>query len=583
MLMAAVTSTSLGTDIATARPATAEQTERAGMSFAENFVESTAHTEETALSVAASTKGNAKVDGDFAVGKDSIGTSSSVVSEIIPAINVAGKVQGGTEKVKPSALPVAAASAPATNKTNAGVIVATLQQSGKSDGRTDSVSQAKMPDDKVLSAAPEIEDNQPQQIESEAAESAIGGPVAVAPPDPQIAAPAAVPATDPEGRLVIADKNGVPISDKTQGENLGGKVIKDHGASIKTGKGAKAEDKPEKGGVAVSAVGTEAQAAVLAQVFVNPAGEQPTGSKAASDKDVLAAGPSSASARKGEIAVTAKDKNGKEATSAVKPGGAMGKAPGASSAENQVSQKPEADTTKAGSMVANNLDDEKSKGQSPAFSVTDPSQPHSAPISFGSASGAVAGGEVTHTMATTPSATEAISHAVASAQAGSSSVDTAAPAETAPHTLIATPTSLEVGVSNGTHGWLKIRAEMADGGAVNTSLSPSSITGQQMLHRELPSLAAYLKSEHVAVNAVVVQPMPANGSDARGFFGGTGGNGHGQAQQSGSQARQGQQNAGTPAPGVTSALYSGPGTVGEDEVFPSTSYLPGGGWLSVRA
>ena len=76
--------------------------------------------------------------------------------------------------------------------------------------------------------------------------------------------------------------------------------------------------------------------------------------------------------------------------------------------------------------------------------------------------------------------------------------------------LTATPTSLEVGIQNGTHGWLKVRAEMADGGVVNASVSAASSAGQEMLHRELPALTAYLQEEKVAVNAVIVHaPLAA--------------------------------------------------------------------------
>ncbi|WP_433983147.1 hypothetical protein RBB78_16320 [Tunturiibacter empetritectus] len=46
--------------------------------------------------------------------------------------------------------------------------------------------------------------------------------------------------------------------------------------------------------------------------------------------------------------------------------------------------------------------------------------------------------------------------------------------EPMPRTLSATPTALEVGIPDGTHGWLKVRAEMADGGVVNASVSAAS-------------------------------------------------------------------------------------------------------------
>ena len=67
--------------------------------------------------------------------------------------------------------------------------------------------------------------------------------------------------------------------------------------------------------------------------------------------------------------------------------------------------------------------------------------------------------------------------------------------EPMPRTLSASPTALEVGIPDGTHGWLKVRAEMADGGVVNASVSAASPASQEMLHRELPSLTAYLQSE----------------------------------------------------------------------------------------
>ena len=54
-------------------------------------------------------------------------------------------------------------------------------------------------------------------------------------------------------------------------------------------------------------------------------------------------------------------------------------------------------------------------------------------------------------------------------------------------------------MANGTQGWLKIRAEMTDGGVVNASVSATTSAGQEMLHRELPSLTAYLQQEQIGV------------------------------------------------------------------------------------
>ncbi len=96
--------------------------------------------------------------------------------------------------------------------------------------------------------------------------------------------------------------------------------------------------------------------------------------------------------------------------------------------------------------------------------------------------------------------------------------------ESGPGLLTATPTSLEVGIANGTHGWLKIRAEMEDG-VVTASLSPGSMAAQEMLHRELPSLVAYLQEEKLGVNTLVVKPSQmtdATGTNADGNLQGQG-------------------------------------------------------------
>jgi hypothetical protein len=149
---------------------------------------------------------------------------------------------------------------------------------------------------------------------------------------------------------------------------------------------------------------------------------------------------------------------------------------------------------------------------------------------------------------------------------------------------MASPTALEVGVPNGTHGWLKIRAEMTSGGMVDASLSTSSSSGQEMLHRELPSLTTFLQNEHVAVNTVVVQPAATAGADFRGLAGGMNGDGRGQA-QSGSQGGESrQETAGALLNHSESAksYVSVPGIGGNDLLSPA-SYVGGGGWLSVRA
>ena len=157
--------------------------------------------------------------------------------------------------------------------------------------------------------------------------------------------------------------------------------------------------------------------------------------------------------------------------------------------------------------------------------------------------------------------------------------------EPMPRTLSATPTALEVGIPDGTHGWLKVRAEMTDGGVVNASVSAASSASQEMLHRELPSLTAYLQSEKVAVNTVVVHPTAGAGTESRGYSAGTEGGTSGQTPQKsneGGEQRQSSVNAATEATEAASSYQDLRG-VGEDGTLPLTAYEGGGSWLSVRA
>jgi hypothetical protein len=75
-----------------------------------------------------------------------------------------------------------------------------------------------------------------------------------------------------------------------------------------------------------------------------------------------------------------------------------------------------------------------------------------------------------------------------------------------PHrTLLATPTTLEVGVPSGTQGWLRIRAEVGAPGEVNASLSAASSGGRDLLHSQMPALNAFLHSEQLAVTATLAE------------------------------------------------------------------------------
>ena len=153
----------------------------------------------------------------------------------------------------------------------------------------------------------------------------------------------------------------------------------------------------------------------------------------------------------------------------------------------------------------------------------------------------------------------------------------------APRMLTATPTALEVGIQNGTHGWLSVRAEMADGGVVNASVSATSSAGQEMLHRELPALTAYLQQEKVAVNAIVVHTTPAVAAEGRSSTGTDGAGG--QAQQRGNEGGDQQQSVRKQTLNDTDGTMTYPGLQGVDEDGLSSlaTYESGGSWLSVRA
>ncbi|HEY2038753.1 MAG TPA: hypothetical protein VGG95_03760 [Edaphobacter sp.] len=146
--------------------------------------------------------------------------------------------------------------------------------------------------------------------------------------------------------------------------------------------------------------------------------------------------------------------------------------------------------------------------------------------------------------------------------------------------LAASPTALEVGVSGGTHGWLKVRAELAGDGVVHASVSSSSTTGTEMLRRELPSLTNYLHQEQLPVGSVVVHTS-SSGMDGRNFAGG------GQGQDSGQGTTDPQAGAQQERRTVYQAedsMHSGSSNdmEGMDSSL-STGYAGGGGWLSIRA
>ncbi len=585
MLMAAVTSTSLGTDTTSTRAVASGHTESAGMSFVDSLVENAAHAGETPFDVGGQTKPGSVAEREGSTpGKTASATLSTASSEVKSTISIVEKLQDEAEKLKSSgSLAIGKTTGLVANKTKPSVTGAVPQRDAK-PSETNAASQPTISDDKSVPVTPGSEISQGQKLAANATDGGVQDDTdATAQPDPQIAVQIAIPVTDIVVKQGITSKSENLISGKSQDDSTG-KAIKGHGTSVKTEKPAKAEDKKDKDGVVVNAAGVDVQPLVLAQVFVNSTGVQQSGSGEA-EAEVLSAVSAGTSSQSGGIAVAANGKKSKAAANTGNPDGITVKASGSAAVENPLSQKTEANATKPESATAASPDADNSKPQSTTLSAADSGQLHVVSAASGSAPNVAAGSGLTHNAGVGLHTAEAVSHAVATAQTGANLVDTTSLVDAGHKTLTATPTSLEVGVSNGTHGWLKIRAEMTEGGSVNTSLSTSSSTGQEMLHRELPSLAAYLKSEHVAVNAVVVQPMPASGPDVRGSFAGTSGSERGQAQQSGGQGSEGRQspNSSTATHAGASVPYSSLGAVGEDEMFSSASSMQGGGWLSVRA
>jgi hypothetical protein len=69
--------------------------------------------------------------------------------------------------------------------------------------------------------------------------------------------------------------------------------------------------------------------------------------------------------------------------------------------------------------------------------------------------------------------------------------------------LSSSPTKLEVGVFDGTHGWLQIRAELGTSGTVNASLTTSSVA-HDAVKAAVPEMSSYLQSEAVNVSRIAV-------------------------------------------------------------------------------
>ncbi len=164
--------------------------------------------------------------------------------------------------------------------------------------------------------------------------------------------------------------------------------------------------------------------------------------------------------------------------------------------------------------------------------------------------------------------------------------------------LSAGPTQLEVGVMDGTHGWLQIRAELGTGGTISTSLTGSA-AAHAPLQQAVPEMTSYLASESVSVSGIAVHKasetagtMAWGQGPSEGQAAGSGGRGgspnhDGGAVMDGARAGQSSRGDSSQQTGVTPIGLGWMGGV-SPAVFASgfsngTSLATGtGSWLSVR-
>jgi hypothetical protein len=148
-----------------------------------------------------------------------------------------------------------------------------------------------------------------------------------------------------------------------------------------------------------------------------------------------------------------------------------------------------------------------------------------------------------------------------------------------PSTLVATPTTLEVGVPRGAEGWLKIRAEVGSDG-ISASLSTVSHAGQSMLRDQLPAINAFLQGEHIHASATVldkgIPTSSGDGSSSAGMDRGLGQEGRAQGEQ-----RQLSQNH-EKAPGLAENSHTVSPQAGVGVLLPAVSERVGAS-LSVLA
>lgn len=162
-------------------------------------------------------------------------------------------------------------------------------------------------------------------------------------------------------------------------------------------------------------------------------------------------------------------------------------------------------------------------------------------------------------------------------------VDTA-PQNTDLRTMTATPNVLEIGLESGSHGWLRVRAELGPAGEVAASVVASSTSAAEGLHKELPAISAYLAEERVGVGSLVVNATEKGAAAQDSML--SGGSGAAGGSQPGQNQRGRESNFPVPDGRRGSALLDsdfsvsvGPMAIGQPWMARGNG---SGGWVNVR-
>ena len=527
-----------------------------GMSFAENFGEIAAGAVRTTFACQI-LKGNTS---SLAAGPDA---SAGSMEKLLNSVG------GGLKQMSAPASPVSAKS----------IVV------GVAGAQVVPAQSSEEPGDVPLTAS--VADGNTTALQS----AEIGASVGATPVTP-------VSSEEPDGSIVDTaedlevveakiDSSPLPLASKMPQPLLAGDgdqlvVQKKEGASVLTGKPVEVKTtkkelkNPSIGGANSTNVSTPGEVLSTQVVMTVPTGAPPL--VVTKPQTVGAAAEGNSNAASGQVVAIAGAKATKSSTYGVKSGvagtsvssaandGAV--SVGKADAEVAGMKKDEADSSKVATSVvpAKGLNEGTAHGPGVAAAV-------SAAHGGIAVTGNIAG-DIVAAKASAPSS----SFVMTTGQSGTN--QSAANVSEDHRTLEATPTSLEVGVANGTQGWLKIRAELADG-VVNASVSATTSAGQEMLHRELPSLTAYLQQEQIAVGSVVLHTAATAGS--QGFAGGMEREAEReQMQQRGGQEGASKQDTNGKTISDSEEAYVQGGLSGIAEIATNTVYA-GGSWLSVRA